>query len=160
MSTTPGSAGTRIRQAWDKTRVLPGGRILFSALFSRLVPYSGTIRPLILELGPGRCRAQLRDRRGVRNHLHSVHAVALMNLGEMASGLALVYGLPDDARAILIGLSMEYLKKARGTLIAEAAFEVPSVVARQELELSVLIRDQADDVVARAQARWLVDRRA
>ncbi|MNX89530.1 hypothetical protein D3C86_1215470 [compost metagenome] len=53
---------------------------------------------------------------------------------------------------------MEYLKKARGTLDATCEFGVPSVTERQELELTVDIRDDAGDVVARARAKWLVDR--
>lgn len=150
--------GAMIRGAWDRLSPKPGGKWLFSKLFARLVPYSGSVHPLVTELSSGHCRVVMRDRPGIRNHLRSVHAVALMNLGEMASGLGLVYGLPDDTRAILVGLSMEYLKKARGTLEAACDFPVPSVTRREELELVVDIRDAAGDVVARARAKWLVDR--
>lgn len=157
MSTTP-SPGAMIRTTWDRLSCRPGGKWLFSKVFARLVPYSGSIRPYVHDLASGRSRVTMRDRPGVRNHLRSIHAVALMNLGELSSGLALVYGLPDDTRAILVGLSMEYLKKARGTLEAACDFSVPAVTGREELELVVDIRDAAGDVVARARAKWLVDR--
>lgn len=147
-----------IRSAWDRLSTMPAGKWMFSKLFGRLVPYSGSVHPLVTELASGRCRVVMRDRPGIRNHLRSIHAVALMNLGEMASGLGLVYGLPDDARAILVGLSMEYLKKARGTLEATCDFTVPNVTGREELALTVDITDAAGDVVARAHAKWLVDR--
>ena len=110
----------------------------------------------MLELRPGYARVEMRDRRAVRNHLSSVHAIALMNLAEVSSGLALMYGLPADARAILTGLSIEYLKKARGTRTAEAELEVPSSSERREYEFESVLRDGAGDVVARARARWLV----
>jgi len=145
-----------IRPLWDRLAPLPGGKRLFSTLLGRMAPYTGTIRPSILELRPGYARVEMRDRRRVRNHLRSVHAIALMNLAEVSSGLALTYALPDDARAILTGLSIEYLKKARGTLTAEARLEPPDTNEKREYEFESVIRDVDGDVVARATARWLV----
>jgi acyl-coenzyme A thioesterase PaaI-like protein len=121
-----------------------------------MAPYSGSISPRVEEIRPGYARVAMQDRRAVRNHLRSVHAVALLNLAELSSGLALNYALPDDARAILTGLSMEYLKKARGRLTAEAEVEVPRTNEEREYELESVIRDEAGEVVARARARWLV----
>jgi hypothetical protein len=68
----------------------------------------------------------------------------------------MMVGLPDDARGIVTGLSIEYLKKARGTLTAECA--APAVDAREEREHEIesVIRDAAGDVVARCRARWLI----
>ncbi len=152
----PTSARNPVRPLWDRLAHRPGGRRLFSLLLGRMAPYSGSISPRVEELRPGYARVAMRDRRAVRNHLRSVHAVALLNLAELASGLALNYALPDDARAILTGLSMEYLKKARGRLTAEAEVEVPRTNEEREYELESVIRDGAGEVVARARARWRV----
>lgn len=145
-----------VRSLWDRCRTLPGGATLFSVMLGRMAPYTGSIRPRVRELRAGYARVEMADRRAVRNHLNSIHAIALMNLAEVSSGLALTYALPSDARAILTGLSIEYLKKARGTLTAEAELEVPRTSERQEYEFESVIRDAAGDVVALAQARWLV----
>lgn len=150
------AAGRTVKRLWDRLSGKPGGKRFFGILLGRMAPYTGTISPRVQELRPGYARVQMRDRRAVRNHLRSVHAVALMNLAEVASGLAVTYGLPTDARAILTGLSMEYLKKARGTLTAEALVEVPRTNERREYVLESEIRDAAGEVVARATARWLV----
>lgn len=145
-----------VRSLWDRFAPLPGGRRLFSFLLGRLAPYSGSISARVQEVGPGYARIVMLDRRRVRNHLHSIHAVALVNLAELASGLAMNYALPADARAILVGISIDYLKKARGRLTAEANVEVPRSNEEREYELESLIRDEAGDLVARARARWLV----
>ncbi len=59
-------------------------------------------------------------------------------------------------RAILKGISIEYLKKARGTLIAECQCEVPATSERQDLKIRGEIRNEAGEVVAVAEAHWLV----
>ena len=150
------SPGREIRDAWARFRRLPAGDRLFSWALGRMVPYTGSIGAVVRELGPGHARVELADRRKVRNHLDSIHAVALMNLAEMATGLALNVGLPDDAWAILVHLEIDYVKKARGTLTSEGTAEPPKTNERREVEVSAVIRDAAGDVVARAAARWLV----
>ena len=150
------AAETAVRRNWARLGGTAGGRWLFSRLIGRMAPYSGTVGATVLELGPGRSRVELRDRRKVRNHLGSVHAIALMNVAELSSGLAMLYTLPAEARAILTGLSIEYLKKARGRLVASCDFAPPDASERAEYELISEIRDEAGDVVARARARWLI----
>ncbi len=148
------SPGTRLRAAWRRLRPLPGGRRVFSWLLRWMVPYSGTVRPFVLDLEPGFARARIADRRRVRNHLNSVHAIALANAAELVSGLAMTVGLPDDVRGIVIALSIHYLKKARGPLTAEARFTIPFVSAEGEHDFESVVTDAAGDVVARATVTW------
>lgn len=150
-------AAAWVRRAWQRLSRLPGGRRVFSLLLGALIPYTGTIRPEVVDLGPGMALIRMRDRRRVRNHLGSIHAIALANLGEVASGLALTDGLPDTVRGIVVSITVDYLKKARGTLTAECRCTVPEVRERTEFSVTADIRNEGGDSVARATVRWLLE---
>jgi uncharacterized protein (TIGR00369 family) len=146
--------GERVRSLWQRLSGLPGGKALFSFLFGRMAPYTGTLGARVEALGPGFCRVSLRDRRGLRNHLDSIHAMALANLAEAASGLAVVAALPPGVQGIVTGFSITYVKKARGRLVAECRVDVGRVTGEREQQAVVTITDAAGDVVARAAAVW------
>lgn len=146
--------GPTIRKWWQRLEPLPGGPRIFGWLLGWIIPYTGTIRPRVLVIEPGYARVAMTDRRRVRNHLNSVHAVALMNLAEVTSGLALVVGLPAEVRGIPIGLAITFVKKARGPLVAECRCELPVVTADREFEIEATIQDETNEIVARATARW------
>ncbi len=146
-------AAGRIAGWWRRLGGSAAGRTLFARLLRTAIPYTGTIRPHVESLGPGHAHVRLRDRRRVRNHLGSIHAVALTNLGELASGLALVPWLPA-ARGIVIELRTTYHHKARGTLHALADCILPDVTEPMDWTTTARIVDEAGVVVAEVTARW------
>ena len=150
------SPGQRLLRLWRRLHRLPGGTRLFSLIFGWRVPYSRSVRPHIRVLFPGHAEVEIPDRRANRQHLGSVHAVALVNLAEVASGTAMLTALPPGTRGIVTGLSIEYLKKARGTLAAESTVTLPDVTESREIEVHARIRDAEGAEVARATVTWLV----
>lgn len=132
------------------------GRWLFSRALGFAAPYTGTIGATVLELGEGRSKIMMRDRRRVRNHLRSVHAIALMNLCEVAGGLLATVSMPADARMIITRLQIDFLKKARGRIVAEGRCELPVRRDHGQLPVEVVARDADGVEVARAIVTVLV----
>jgi acyl-coenzyme A thioesterase PaaI-like protein len=142
---------------WQRLSAWPGGAWLFSLALGLIAPYSGSIGVRIEEIRPGYARLTMRDRRRVRNHLKSIHAIALVNLGEIATGLALLSNFSADMRGILVGIEAEYIKKARGKLTAVAEFQMPlKLEDNTPCELEACLRDQSGETVTRVRATWLV----
>lgn len=147
---------SQILDQWKGAKEVPGGAEAFSRSVAAMAPYSGTIEPQIVDLDPGLCRIRIEDRPAVRNHLSSIHAAAQMNLAELSGSLAMLASLPPDARMIVKGLEIDFLKKARNTLVSEARCPVPPDNESQEYTAEVEIRDPAGDEVAHARVRLLV----
>jgi acyl-coenzyme A thioesterase PaaI-like protein len=136
----------------------PAGRWLFSRAVCFRAPYFATIAPRFVALEPGRCEVEIRDRRRVHNHIGTVHAIALCNLAELSAGVMTEASLPSTMRWIPKGMTVEYLKKARGTMHAIATPDTAIVdsPASYELPVTVLVRDPQGDEVFRARiAMWL-----
>lgn len=152
----PVGPGVWIREGWLKLSKLPGGRRLFSRLLGRAIPYTGSMGAEVLTLEPGFARVQLNDRRAIRNHLGSVHAIALANLGELTGNLALAYAMPDDARFIVTSLHIDFQKKARGILLAECRCTPPKTSERTEYTLLVDIRNADQQTVSQVTLKSLV----
>jgi acyl-coenzyme A thioesterase PaaI-like protein len=158
MSVKSGSTemAARLMSLWSRLSALPGGRWMFSKMLGAMIPYTGSIGARVLLLERGHARVQLRERRAVRNHLGSIHAAALTNLGELASGLAMMTAAPEGVRGIPIRLTTEFIKKARGVLVAESRATFPLVTSPTEHEAFAEITDSSGDVVARVTALWKV----
>jgi acyl-coenzyme A thioesterase PaaI-like protein len=145
-----------VRELWNLLSGMPAGKVVFSRLVGRMAPYTGSIRATVTVLRAGYAEVQMPDRRSVRNHLDSVHAIALANLAELAGNVALMYSLPDDARFIVSGIDIEYTKKARGTITAVGESPVPRSAARAQVDVPVTLRDAGGEQVARAVLHSLV----
>ena len=145
-------------RTWQRMQRWPAGGWLFSRAVCFKAPYFGSIAPRVLRLEPGLCEARLQDRRAVRNHIGSVHAIAMCNLAELCAGLMTDASLPRGMRWIPKGMSVRYLKKAHGTLLGSAkpAFALTAADSGYELPVLVEVRDGAGELVFDAAvAMWL-----
>ncbi len=155
------AAPSTLRSTWGVLRSVPGGGRVMGRILGQLAPYTGTIRAEVLTLDRGYAKLRMADTRRVRNHLNSVHAIALINLAEATTGVAMMYSLPDDARGIPNQLSIEYVKKARGPITAECSCDAPEVVTeRLEKVVTAELKNEAGELVARMSAHWVIGPRS
>ena len=89
-----------------------GGAEQFSKRVCQMAPYFGSIAPQMVDLRPGRGEVLVPFRKEITNHLASVHAIALCNAAELAGGMMTDVSIPEGARWIPKGMTVEYLAKA------------------------------------------------
>jgi len=116
MTTTLGP----VLRSWQRVSASRFGRWLFARAVCRRAPYFATIKPAFLELAPGVCRVSMRKRRRVENHIHTVHALAMGNLCELAAGMVTEVTIPASMRWLPRGMTIEYLRKAESDVTATA----------------------------------------
>ena len=145
-----------VQRRWDNLSKIPFGKNIFNFLIRLHIPYTGSISAKVRDLRPGYAKVTLRDRRKLRNHLRSIHAIALANLAEYTGNLALVCSMPDDARFIVKNISIDYLKKARGTLTGECHSPMVASNEKKEFIVEVSIKDIQGDVVATGKLLTLI----
>ncbi|NWC87164.1 DUF4442 domain-containing protein [Pseudomonas reactans] len=92
----------------------------FSQMACQVAPYFSTISPQIAELRPGHAVVNVPFRKEITNHLASVHAIALCNAAELAGGTMTDVSIPQGAKWIPKGMTVEYLAKAKSNIRAVA----------------------------------------
>jgi acyl-coenzyme A thioesterase PaaI-like protein len=113
---------SQVLSLWRRCTAVPvvGARV-FSFAFAQKAPYFSSIRPRFTVIEPNHAELVIRDRRGVHNHLGTVHAIALCNGLEAAMGALAEATIPSTRRWIPKGMTVSYTAKAVGdiTCIAE-----------------------------------------
>ncbi|KAI8833898.1 hypothetical protein BC829DRAFT_77100 [Chytridium lagenaria] len=138
------------------------GNWIFNALVAFSSPYTGSVPLAFKSLTVGKCVGTMRERRAIRNPFMSVHAAALINMGEAVGGMSVLTWIEDQPkplRAIVVNLTGTYSKKARGLLTATAHVTddmMNKAIADGQINVVTEIKDAAGDVVAEISALWKI----
>ncbi|MGF6110405.1 DUF4442 domain-containing protein [Pseudomonas sp. ADAK2] len=92
----------------------------FSKMVCQMAPYFSTINPVFSELRQGYASVQVPFSKEITNHLGTVHAIAMCNAAELAAGTMTNVSIPEGARWIPKGMTVEYLAKAKTNVTAVA----------------------------------------
>lgn len=127
----------KIFTTWKKLEKLPFGNWLFTQAVCFKVPYFRTVHPLIRELAPGLCRVSAPNRRGMRNHLGTFHAIASCNMAEIAGGIMTDATVPSTHRWIPAGMTVEYKDRATTGVTSIARLDTIPEFGDESMDLIV-----------------------
>jgi acyl-coenzyme A thioesterase PaaI-like protein len=112
-------------------------------LLRNLVPFVGTAKLDILELTHERAVVVVHNRRPTRNHIGTLHAAVTALLAETATGFVVAMNVPDDRVPVIKSIGVEYKKRAKGWLRAEATLtpaQIEEIRATEKGETQVAVR--------------------
>ena len=144
-----------ILKTWQLCKQIPIiGKWLFRFAVRRYAPYSGSIFPDVEKLEKGFARVSIQDRKRLRNPFQSIHAIALANLGEIVTGLAVLTSVPQGRRGIVKAFKINFYKKARGKITCECHTTFPDQDG--PFQVSADLFDQSGEKVANVIADWAI----
>ena len=152
---------TNVLSLWSQVTRLPAGKRVFSLLFSQKAPYFATVRPRFAELRPNYAELRIKKRRGVQNHIGTVHVIAIINGLEAAMGALAEATVPAGKRWIPKGMEVDYTAKATSDITCVAETD-PADWAGDDPDVPVRVRGVRDDgtvVVDGVIRLWVTERR-
>jgi len=134
-------------------------RFAITKAFTSQVKFAGTGAVQILELEEGRAVLQMRNVRKVQNHIGTIHATGMALLAESATGVALGMTLPDAKIPLLKSMHIDYVKRANGTLRAEATLPADMRARvlseeRGDFAVPVKVTDETGEEPIKVQMVW------
>jgi acyl-coenzyme A thioesterase PaaI-like protein len=131
------------------------------------IPYNNHVGLEYVEVADGRSAVRLPDADNLKNHVGSQHAGALFSAGEAASGGAFVGAFAErlaNVTPLARSASIDYLKLARGDVVATATLGAPAAdllaqldsAGKVEFPVAVELTDADENVVARMTVDWHV----
>ncbi len=123
MTTGYVAPNTVLHQAQRRVGTSPIGRWLISKAVCLKAPFFASISPRFTRLEPGHVEAVVKNQRRVRNHIGSVHAIAMCNVAELVGGTCMELSVDARLRWIPVGMRVRYQSIARSDI--RAVCELP-----------------------------------
>lgn len=105
-----------------------------STMFGKFVKFTGTTGITVEELNEQRAVVSLKNRKAVRNHIGSVHAVASILIAESATGYLVGMNVSDNSVPVIKTIKADYVKRAKGDMRAVATLSKDQIEMMQTQE--------------------------
>lgn len=135
-------------------------------LLSWISPFNARLKAELVEWSEEKSVIAVKRRRGVRNHVGSIHAGALFTLGETCAGLIIVRNFPfGQYRPLMSDVKVNYSKQARGDVVgrcvipAETIQRMKADIAREEIpfvDVLTEISNAEGEVICTVTTTWQV----
>ena len=97
-------------------------------LLSWISPFNARLKADLLVWDAEKSVISVKRRRGVRNHVGSIHAGALFTLGETCAGLVIVRNFPfGQYRPLMSDVRVNYSKQARGDVVGKCVIPASEI---------------------------------
>lgn len=143
-------------KAWNRMQASGFGRWLFTRAVCWKAPYFASISPRFVSLQPGCAVVSMQKRRKVKNHIGTIHAIAMANLCEIAAGVLTEVTIPVSMRWLPRGMNIQYLAKAETAVHVHASMPAPVGADAQDLVVDCDVRDAGGKTVVTAQISMYV----
>lgn len=132
---------------------------LTTFMFTTKVRFAGTGGCQFEALEEGRAVMRMKNRRKVQNHIGGIHAAGMALLAESATGAVFGLTIPDTHLPLLKSMHVDYVKRANGSLRAEATLspEQRAYILKEEkgnLIVPVRVTDEDGNEPIQAQMCW------
>ena len=143
----------RLTKMLAVTKYLPASTraSLLSKTFGKIVPYVGTTGLYYETVEPNQVVVSLNNNKNIRNHIGSIHAVAVTLLAETATGFILGVNLPADRILLIKSYSVDFYRPlqkgqvaAIATLSDEQRLEIINT-PKGEMVIPCVIEDRDSD---------------
>lgn len=157
-----------LRKIHDTLDRLPGPlkSRAFTLVFGRAVKFFGTAGLRFTTIEPDRAVVALKNIKAVQNHLGTPHAMAMGLLVESVTGALVGLNVPDHCVPVIKHAGIDYLKRAKGDLVAEARLTAEQIDLmhsqdKGEIDVAVTLTDSEgkEPIFARMIWAWTPKRR-
>lgn len=111
------------------------------------------------KMTPHKVMISLENKAEVQNHIHQIHASAMILLAETATGMVVGMNLPDDRVMLVKSLNTAFVKRSTGAMRATATLSDEQIKMMHETEkgellIPVVITDEVGVEPIKVEALW------